>query len=266
MDKPTWRITKGQISFFALRDPQFEWFWKQVIDSVWEENTFRAFEKFLPSGGLYIDLGAWIGPTVLFAGAIAGKVVAVEPDPVAMSALLANLDLNPEIASRTELYNLAIGSKVGPIELYARNFGNSMTSILPERSIRKITVGVMPVDQFLDRAIGDARTCFIKIDVEGGEYELAPLICDYLSRKAISADIYLSLHAAFYSDEARSVGKWTANLARNGALLSRLAQYGTLHSWSGSEWVPCTSIADFAGSMRGLLEVGGLTTTILVRN
>ena len=49
----------------------------------------------------YVDIGAWIGPTVLYGGQIAARCITAEPDPTAREALEANLDLNSSVAAKT---------------------------------------------------------------------------------------------------------------------------------------------------------------------
>jgi len=52
------------------------WFWKLYKD--WEVETFRVFQHFVP-GKVVLDIGAWIGPTALWAAGDAEAVVCLEP-------------------------------------------------------------------------------------------------------------------------------------------------------------------------------------------
>lgn len=57
-------------SFFVSGNPEYFFFWK---NKSWERNTQKIFDKFLDSNHSYIDIGAWIGPTVLYGAQIAKK-------------------------------------------------------------------------------------------------------------------------------------------------------------------------------------------------
>ena len=74
-------------SFFVSGNPKYFFFWK---NKSWERNTHKIFDKFLDSNHSYIDIGAWIGPTVLYGAQIAKKVYAIEPDPIAFKELEKN--------------------------------------------------------------------------------------------------------------------------------------------------------------------------------
>ena len=45
----------------------YEQFWNLVNSGSWEANTFQMLEKFVTPNVVYLDIGAWIGPTFLFA-------------------------------------------------------------------------------------------------------------------------------------------------------------------------------------------------------
>jgi FkbM family methyltransferase len=261
----TWVVKKGGVSFSAHKDSQFDHFWPLVIAGSWEPDTFHALASFVPRGGLHIDIGAWIGPTVLFAANIAGRVIAVEPDVVARSMLLKNLELNPEVGAKVAVFDVAISDKDEEIDLYAPRLGDSGTSIVPSRGPKAATASAMGVGPFLDRVIRDEKHCFIKIDVEGAEYKIVPVLCDELRARGISADLLVSLHGDFNIDANRSIEKWARNLMLHGVLIDSLVGYGTLYAWDGRSW---TRVSRNAGTMphfREIQELGGVHGAFLVR-
>jgi FkbM family methyltransferase len=115
----------------------------------------------------FLDIGAWIGPTGLTAAAIGARVVAFEPDPVAYKHLLANIALNPELAGQIEVHNAAAWISDGQRRLGSGRFGfgDSMSSFATESENGVI---VQTVD--VAKLHGD----FVKIDVEGAEYDIIP--------------------------------------------------------------------------------------------
>jgi FkbM family methyltransferase len=73
----------------------------------------------------YIDFGAWIGPTALYAAHFLHHVYALEPDPMAFSALTANVQRNLHLAQHIETFFECINIEEGPLTLRGR--GNSMS-------------------------------------------------------------------------------------------------------------------------------------------
>lgn len=157
-------------------------FWARVAAGQWEPHTFRALRRFLSPAASCIDMGAWIGPTALYAAHFARQVHAVEPDPVAHAELQANVAANPALRGRIALYRECIAPRTGPVALYAGGmynaaggaFGDSMSSMVSARSGQAhCSVAGMALDEFMAvYAIADCG--LIKMDVEGGEYGLIP--------------------------------------------------------------------------------------------
>ena len=84
------KIQKNDKIFF-VNSSQLNHFWAQLQLNLWESNTFKIFDTFLDSNHSYIDLGAWIGPTVLYGCQKAKFCYAIEPDPVAFKQLKNNV-------------------------------------------------------------------------------------------------------------------------------------------------------------------------------
>lgn len=254
----------GDATVQVASAPQHDWFWDEVARGGWEQDTFKILQENVGEETLYIDIGAWIGPTVLCGGRLARRIVAVEPDPIAMSALLRNLDLNPEIKSKVSLHNHALAAENGVVELWSGMFGDSMTTCIPGRGVSKMTFLAMGADEFLDRALGDEQHVLIKIDVESAEFELVPALLSSLERRGVRADLYVSFHASILIDEARSMRQWAANLARNGQLLSKLADYGTIHTYDG-QWRPITEHPGAQREFLSWMDTGGTDHSFFVK-
>ena len=79
--------------------PRYKTFWDKYEQGAWEPTTLDVLSRFLKHGSFYIDVGGWIGPTVLYAAALGAEVVAFEPDDVAHAELAKNLELNPSALS-----------------------------------------------------------------------------------------------------------------------------------------------------------------------
>lgn len=178
-------------NFRARRPSRYEKFWALVEQNRWEPATFQVLEDYLPPGGSYVDAGAWIGPTLLYAAGIAGRCTAFEPDPAAFDELRKNLSLNPELASRCTLYNSALTDHAGHIALTPPGeAGKSETSSLEPEAENTFRAEAVDVADAFSHELAD--TDFLKMDIEGGEYAAIPAMRDFLSAKR--PVVLLSLH------------------------------------------------------------------------
>ena len=67
-------------------------FWNKVEAGLWEPETLALIDQQITPGTTFLDLGAWVGPTALYAAARGARVIALEADPVALAQLRAKLD------------------------------------------------------------------------------------------------------------------------------------------------------------------------------
>lgn len=159
-------------------------FWKQYQSGDWEPKTLRAFDEFLDKDHSYIDLGAWIGPTVLYASNLSKHCYAFEPDPLAYSELKRNISLNENLGSKITLYDICISDHVGTTNLYysdSHPLGNAYSSII-ERREKYIIVNTTTMKDFIhENHIDDCN--FIKVDIEGGEFVILPTMTEYLKEQ-----------------------------------------------------------------------------------
>lgn len=171
-------------------------FWSNVQDNKWESNTFTIFDKFLDKNYSFIDIGAWIGPTVLYGCQIAKHCYAVEPDPVALKNLEKNIELNPGLKNKITLFKGCLSDTNGIIDLYCRaSFGNSLSGILFKQLRRSVKVNSLIFDTFINKY--NIKDCnFIKIDIEGGEIIVLPTMLDFI--KSYKPTLHLSLHPGFF--------------------------------------------------------------------
>src|SRR3712207_221008 len=83
-------------------------FWDRVEAGRWEPETLAAIDRLVDHRTTFLDLGAWVGPTALYAAGIARRVVAAEADPAALDQLRRNLAANPGLAARIEVVPRAV--------------------------------------------------------------------------------------------------------------------------------------------------------------
>ena len=189
---PRIKIEKNGKTFFVDSSNNAS-FWAQLQVGVWEPETFKIFDIFLDKNHSYIDLGAWIGPTVLYGCQNAKFCYAVEPDPVAFKYLKKNIDLNHQLHSSIKLSNQCITDFSGTTYLTTRSKegGDSTSSIIFEKSATAWKVKGITFHQFiLDNSIRDCN--FVKMDIEGGEFLVLPTMQEFLEKE--KPTIHLSLH------------------------------------------------------------------------
>ena len=120
---------------------------------------------------VFLDIGANIGAVskrFLLAGV--SRVVAVEPEPRNYILLGRNLSSFP---GRHELINAAVAATNGKRDLWLSSDSNKGThSLIRQSHSSRISVPVLPLQELLD----SHRPSLLKVDIEGGEYELASTI------------------------------------------------------------------------------------------
>jgi FkbM family methyltransferase len=196
-------ISKNNINFSVTSNPLTQWIWNEMHQNKWEEETFKIFDRFLNAEHSYIDIGAWIGPTVLYGAHKVKHVYGIEPDPIAFEELITNLNLNPSIASKVTCINAALAEKSGDINLYMRHhFGDSTSSLIPTISNNHCKVKSITIDDLITQN-NIKEVNFVKMDIEGGEYSLIPFLHEFL--KTQKPTLYLSLHPGFFNENVNLI-------------------------------------------------------------
>jgi FkbM family methyltransferase len=146
------------------------------LGNFYERQTRSALTKLVSPGSLVLDIGANIGAHTLHLAQLVGpggRVLAFEPTEFAFGKLRRNLDLNPSLASRVELFHCFLTANDGvsvPNDIYsswplvvedglhAKHLGRemktdtaqarSLDSILAEHADRKVQLVKLDVDGF----------------------------------------------------------------------------------------------------------------------
>ena len=192
-------------------------FWDSVDVGQWEPETLQLYESVISPGMQYCDIGAWIGPTVLYARHCGARVTCFEPDPLAYERLLGNLRLNGALDVRTFQIALGESDSTRTMGALVGSLGKSATSLLGASAQQKVNVTGLTW-KTAQTLLGLPVFQFIKIDIEGGEVELLPTMFDYL--REFRPVVLLSTHWHFLSDSGRS------------SLLDSLAALGQLYPGS----------------------------------
>jgi FkbM family methyltransferase len=167
-------------------------FWESVEAGKWEPYTFDILDKYVPRHDNYLDIGAWIGPTAIYAAPLCERSIAVEPDPVAYEQLCENI-VESRFVFQTR--QCAISDYDGLMVLGAEELGNSMTRLSaahPGREVIEVWCESLKTLVTKDKITG---SMFIKMDVEGAE-EL--ILRDIEFFKKHKPTLYLSLHPMWF--------------------------------------------------------------------
>ncbi len=209
MGENTLLIQKNGLNFKVVKS-KYEDFWEKVNDEQWEPQTFKVFDRFISKDVTYIDVGTWIGPTLLYAAQLAKQAFAFELDPLAYQEMLANVKLNANI-SNIKTYEALIGIESGEARLGSREEGgDSMSSILFSDLKTSWLVKSINLQDFIHKE-GLQPPLFIKVDVEGGEYSLIPTLAD-LFKDYQPVVLYLSLHPEFLAMSTSYSNKFVGKL------------------------------------------------------
>lgn len=174
----------------------------EMVDLVaagrWEPHLFAIFDRFLRPDRSYVDVGAFIGTSVMHGAQRARHCYAIEPNPLVYRYLIENTVGNEVIRDRVTRFEGCIWSRNGTVRLGApvKPHG-SRASVLAGGAAVAWTVQAVTFEDFL-RTFSVADANFIKMDIEGAEAEVLPQMAGYLRRERPT--ILVSLHAFDFAD------------------------------------------------------------------
>ena len=196
-------------------DPNHWRFWRKAARGQWEPETLAILEAALGADMVACDIGAWIGPITLLAARRCRRVYCFEPDTTAYAELLNNLRLNR--VGNAITFNIALGTSEGlrTLTSFGGMPGDSRTSLLaaPDDASR-VQALCLSWRHWLQLAQPE-RIDLLKIDIEGGEFELLPSMTAYLAQER--PRLLLSTHAPYLAASER--------VAAMDALIGALATY-----------------------------------------
>ncbi|MDU9003614.1 FkbM family methyltransferase [Sedimentitalea todarodis] len=211
-------------------DPYHSKFWRKATAGKWEPDTFAVLDRFLDAEHDYLDIGAWIGPTVLYGARKARHVWCFEPDPEAFRALAWNIALND--ISNVSAFAAAISQDVGiaRVASFGGEKGDSMTSLLNPEGAGGSDVLTIGWAQFAG-PVDLSGVSLVKMDIEGAEFDVLPALIPWLKEQRPA--LYLSTHAPFLPPDER--------MERMSKLAGMLSFYGQCTRDGASEGGSLTS-------------------------
>lgn len=136
---------------------------------------FDVFERDLIArelspGGVFVDIGANAGIYSLWAAHHldnAGRVIAVEPNPVMAARLIFNAMVN-KTWGRIKLEKCGVAETEGQFILHLDDSNYGGASLLEAQSGQKIKIPCLPLKSILEKN-GVTKVDILKIDIEGAE-------------------------------------------------------------------------------------------------
>ncbi len=200
----------------ARRDGYSAWFDLRpgdglVVREVWQQDAYRVRPEHV-AGGVVVDLGANVGAFSLIAASMgAARVHAWEPIPANREALLANVGANAGVP--VEVHGEAVGASTGSARMRAEGPGSHMD---PDGDTE---VRTRHPDEILREALAhDGEIAFLKVDVEGGEFDMFDALDPALLAKV--RRLAMELHGRGTRTDVPA--------ERVGSLIARLTEWGHL--------------------------------------
>lgn len=182
-------------------DPFHIGFWRLVNKGKFEPQFYQILNTHLDQNSIYCDIGSWIGPTAIYASKLCKKVYCFEPDDIAFQYLEQNIQMNT--LNNVIPYKLAVGVNNGQIKIasHGGNLGDSMTSMVNvDQYETAVYAESIKWQTWIDKYQPE-KIDFLKMDIEGGEFEVIPTMIDYfINQKPI---LSLSTHCKYISEEFR---------------------------------------------------------------
>jgi len=148
----------------------------RYFPSDYEQENFSFLKRICSDGAVVLDIGAHIGLFSAIAAKItgdSGKVFAFEPAPKTLPVLYQTIRIN-QLGSVVSPINQAMGKDTGKITFFISDEeadnSNSLVSYKEDRKLNGVEVAVNTIDHFVISKLLN-RVDFIKIDVEGAEYD-----------------------------------------------------------------------------------------------
>lgn len=177
-------VTRGAVVEAVIHDVPVRFFVNDDSDMIqgyhlrgtfFEEDEILVFAPFF-KGGLFVDIGANIGNHALYALKFLGadRVIAFEPNPVALRVLELNMILNGH-ERQVAIHRVGLSDREGRVALRLP-FANIGGAWLEDSDAGELTI--VPGDPILaDEPVG-----FLKIDTEGHELRVLAGLRETIAR------------------------------------------------------------------------------------
>lgn len=138
---------------------------------------YKCYTKYVPleKKDIVMDIGAHIGCFSVLAGSICKKVFAFEPWEESYTLLRINVKNNA--LENVECFKKAVTDKnTKYVKFFLHKKWNGCNSTIPVKGFGE---SIQVENQNLHEFLETNKISFVKMDIEGGEYELIPVLIEY---------------------------------------------------------------------------------------
>ena len=172
-------------------------------NKIFEKFEVELVKKEIAKNNIVLDIGANIGYFTLIFSKIVGKdgcVFAFEPDPNNFAILKKNIEINN--IKNVILIQKAVSNTSKPQSLYLCDYNHAQHRIYPSpRCTEKIDVESTTIDEYLDGSEFFNKINFVKMDVEGSEYDVV-----HGMKKTLQSNPNLKMLSEFSPKQIRERG------------------------------------------------------------
>jgi FkbM family methyltransferase len=152
-----------------------------MMTGNFEPGETAIFEKIIRNVDVVVNVGANVGYYCCIALNARKRVIAFEPMPNNIQALLSNIHAN-DWESEIEVFPIALSDKTGVLEIFGEGTGASL--IRGWAGVDAVKGTLVPVST-LDVALGNRQLdgqCLLMVDIEGAEYSFLKGAKNFLDR------------------------------------------------------------------------------------
>ena len=171
------------------------WFWKEYRETGWEPQTVETYRKFLRKDCVYVDVGVWVGLTIMYAKRLGcDRIYGIEANPVMYAMTEDTLHKNRDTRD-VSLSHLCITDKDGGFVDFG---GGELSSAASVRGHNWKVPSSRLMTWFKQQNIPAEAPLFVKVDIEGAETMAMEDFIELSARPNVV--LYLSLHPKFIED------------------------------------------------------------------
>jgi FkbM family methyltransferase len=176
----------------------------QVADPDFEKGNFKYYLNAINKNTIFLDIGANLGIHSLFVAKYCNPylVIAVEPNPKCIYLIKKSINLNYKLLNRIKLFSKVVSTaKNSILTLFKNNSGSGSVcgdfgkDFIEKYNQEKITCNTIKPTELINNIVRkEKKEIFIKLDIQGSEYNFIQNIKNILLKKDIIKCIFFEVN------------------------------------------------------------------------